>query len=139
MKIYNKKLFVFGIFSIALATLNFIMDVINKTSDVNGAILVGALYLIGFEAMLHSLSRKLSKQDKLENLDERNQLIALKSKSKAFTLSQGISFCLMLAMLLIGKVSGYEGLIFVAIGLAFTFPIMMLTELFTYMHYEDRN
>lgn len=139
MKIYNKKLFAFGIFSAALATLNLIMDVVNKTLDVNGAVLEGALYLIGFGALMHSLSRKLTRQDKLENLDERSQLIALKSKSKAFTLTQVISFCLMLVMLIIGKVSDYEGFINIAIGLAFTFPLMMLTELFTYMYYEDKN
>lgn len=139
MKIYNKKLFSFGIFSAALATLNWVMDVVNKTLDINGVILVGALYLIGFAAILHSLSRKLTKQDKLENLDERNQLIALKSKSKAFTLSQGIIFCLMLVMLILGKVSGYDGFITIAISLAVTFPITMLTELFTYMYYEDKN
>lgn len=139
MKIYNQKVFAVGIFSAALATLNLIMDVVNKTLDINGAILAGALYLIGFAAILHSLSRKRAKQDKLENLDERNQLIALKSKSKAFTLTQAVSFCFMLAMLMMGKLSGDEEFIHIAIGLAVTFPIMLLTELFTYMYYEEKN
>lgn len=139
MKIYNKKLFSFGVFSIILATINLILDVMNETLDTNGIILVSALYIIGFNTILHSLSKELTKQDKLENLDERNQFIALKSKSKAFTLTQVISFCLMLLILIIGKINGHKEFINIAIGLAFIFPIMMLTELFTYMYYESKN
>ncbi len=69
MKIYNKKAFVSGIFMAALATVNLFLDIINKTVDINGALLAGALYLFGFSAIAHSLSRKLAKQDKLEELD----------------------------------------------------------------------
>ena len=77
--------------------------------------------------------------DKLEELDERNRLIALKSKSKSFQLTQIISFMLMLALLVMGKVSGYEGFIAMGVGLAFAFAISMFSELFTYMYYESKN
>ena len=139
MKIYNKKSFALGIFITLLAAVNLIGDLVNKTMAVNGVLLVCSLFLFGFVEIVHSLSQKFTKQEKLEHLDERNQLIALKSKSKAFSLSQAICFGLMLALLTVGKVSGYESLITIAIGLAFTFPITMLTELFTYMYYEDKN
>lgn len=139
MKIYNKKSFVSGIFMAALATVNLIADVVNKTVDINGVLLAGALYLFGFGAITRSLSRKLAMQDKLEELDERNQLIAYKSKSRAFSLSQAISFFLMLALLVIGKVSGDQGFIAMGVGLAFAFSISMFTELFTYMYYEEKN
>lgn len=76
----------------------------------------------------------MAKEDKLEELDERNRLIALKSKSKSFQLTQIISFMLMLALLVMGKVSGYEGFIAMGVGLAFAFAISMFSELFTYMY-----
>lgn len=139
MKIYNKKSFVSGAFMAALATVNLIADVVNRTVDINGALLAGALYLFGFGAIARGLSRKLAKQDKLEELDERNRLIAFKSKSKAFSLSQTIFFFLMLALLVMGKVSADEGFIAVGVGLAFAFSISMLTELFTYLYYEEKN
>ena len=139
MKIYNRKKFAVGVFVILLATVNLLMDVVNQTTDINGVILVTALYLFGFGAILRSLSKKLTREDKLEELDERNQLVALKSKSKAFVLAEVISFVLMLGLLVMGKVSGNTELIAMGVGLAFAVAILMLTELFTSMYYEEKN
>lgn len=139
MKIYNKKLFLSGVLIAVLATVNGIADVVNHTVDLNGIILIIALYLFGLGAIIHSLSQKRTKQDKLEELDERNQLITLKSKSKAFGLTQIISFCLMLLLLIMGKMSGDQGFITMGVGLAFVFVISMFTELFTYLYYESKN
>lgn len=139
MKIYNRKKFAAGVLVILLATVNLLMDVVNQTTDVNGIILVTALYLFGFGAVLRSLSKKLTREDKLEELDERNQLIALKSKGKAFVLAEVISFVLMLGLLVMGKVSGNTELIAIGVGLAFAVAILMLTELFTSMYYEEKN
>lgn len=124
---------------ILLATVNLLMDVVNQTADINGIILVTALYLFGFGAVLRSLSKKLTREDKLEELDERNQLIDLKSKSKAFVLAEVISFVLMLGLMVMGKVSGNTELIAMGVGLAFAVAILMLTELFTSMYYEEKN
>ena len=88
---------------------------------------------------MRSISQRMAIEDKLEELDERNRLIALKSKSKSFQLTQIISFMLMLALLVMGKVSGYEGFIAMGVGLAFAFAISMFSELFTYMYYESKN
>ncbi len=139
MKIYNKKSFVEGIFLLTLGALNLIMDSINHTFDINDAILIIALYIMGGGLIIRSLSLKFAKEDRLEKMDERNQLIELKSKSKAFRLTQTISFVLMLAFLIIGKVSGYDGFMSMGIGLAFSFSISMFAEIFTYMYYEHKN
>ncbi len=139
MRIYNKKSFASGIFMAALATVNLIADVANKTVNLHGGILVGALYLLGIGAIMRSLSQTRAKQDKLEELDERNQLIEFKSKSMSFRVTQTISFLLMLALMVMGKVSGDEGFIAMGVGLAFAFTISMFAELFTYMYYEQKN
>lgn len=139
MKIYNRKKFTAGIFMTALATVNLIADVLNRTVDLNGIILAAVLYLSGFGAIVRSLSKKLTWEDKLEEMDERNQLIALKSRSKAFELAEGICFVLMLALMAAGKVSGGTELIAMGVGLAFAVTIMMLAQLFTAMYYEEKN
>ena len=95
MKIYNKKSFAEGIFMLVLGTLNLIMDLINHTFEISGAILIIALYFLGGGLIIRSLSLKLTKEDKLDKMDERNQLIELKSKSKSFSLTQTISLLLM--------------------------------------------
>ncbi len=139
MKIYNKKSFAEGILVLALGTLLLIAELINHTVEIKGAVLTIALYCMGGGLILRSLSLKFAREDRLEKMDERNQLIELKSKSKAFRLTQAISFCLMLGLLIMGKISGYEGFIAMGVGLAFACSISMFAELFTYMYYEEKN
>lgn len=139
MKIYNKKVFASGVFMVALGLLNLITSMMRQDFDINSIILMAALFVLGFGSIMRSISQRMAKEDKLEELDERNRLIALKSKSKSFRLTQIISFALMLALLIMGKVSGYEGFIAMGVGLAFAFAISMFTEIFTYMYYESKN
>ena len=129
MKIYNKKAFASGVFMTGLGVLNLAMDILNGSTDLNGIILVTLLFLFGFGTIMRSLSKRLTREDKLEALDERNQLIELKSKSQSFRLTQIISFLLMLVLLVITM----------GVGLAFAFTISLFTEIFTYMYYEEKN
>ena len=139
MKIYNKKVFAVGIFIIALGGLNLIMSIVTKDVDINAIVLIVVLFAFGFNAIMRSVSKRMTREDKLEELDERNRFVELKSKSQSFRLTQIISFVLMLVLLIMGKVSGYEGFIAMAVGLAFSFSISMLTEIFAYMYYESKN
>lgn len=139
MRIYNKKVFVSGIFMVFLGILNLFADIVNKTVDINGMILVSVLLLFGISAIIRSLSRRMAKEDRLEELDERNRLIELKSKSKSFSLTQILTFLFMLALMVMGKVSGNKSFIAMGTGMAFTFAISMFSELFTYLYYEQKN
>ncbi len=139
MKIYNKKRFASGVSMIALGLLNLITSLIRQDLDVSSTILIIALFVLGFGTIMRSVSQKMAKEDKLEELDERNRLITLKSKSKSFQLTQIMSFILMLILLIAGKVSNYEGFIAMGVGLAFAFTISLFAEIFTYMYYESKN
>ena len=139
MKIYNKKVFASGIFMAALGLLNLITSIMRKALDINSIILIAALFVLGFGSIMRSMSQRMTKEDKLEEMDERNRLITLKSKSKSFQLTQMISFILMLVLLVMGKAFDYEGFIAMGVGLAFAFTISMFAEIFTYMYYESKN
>ncbi len=139
MKIYNKKAFTQGILILALGTVLLITDCINHTFEIKGAVLIAALYFFGGAFIVRSLSRKLTKEDRLDQMDERNQLIEWKSKSKSFRLTQILSFSLMAGLLVLGKISGEESLIAIAVGLAFAFAISMFTEIFSFLYYESKN
>lgn len=136
MKIYNKNKFVYGLVSVGLGLFNIVTSV-NTAFDVMGVILIVVLFAFGIELIIHSISRKFTKEDKLEELDERNQFIELKTKSKSFRLTQGISFGLMLVLLMAGKVSGEKSLIAVGVGLAFAYAISMFAEVAATFYYES--
>ena len=139
MKIYNKKGFAWGVFLVALGLLNLITSIMRNDLDINSIILMAALFFLGFGAIMRGMSQRMAKEDKLEEADERNRLIALKSKSKAFQLMQIISLALVIALLVMGKISDDEKFIAMGAGLAFAFIISIFTEFFTYMYYESKN
>ena len=139
MKIYNKKVFASGVFEIALGLLSLIADIMKQDFSIKSSVLIAVLVVLGFGSILRSVLPRMAKEDKLEELDERNRLITLKSKSKSFQLTQIISFVLMLALLVMGKVTGFEGFIAMGVGLAFAFTVSMFAEIFTYLYYESKN
>ena len=138
MKAYNKKTFAFGVFSTALGVLNAVTAAL-RGADAGDIVLIACLLFFGIGAMLRGTSKRLAREDRLEELDERNRLVELKSKSAAFRLTQAVCFGLMLALLVAGKVSGTQALIAIGVGLAFAISISMLAELGAYFYCEKRN
>ena len=138
MKAYNKKTFAFGVFSTALGVLNAVTAAL-RGADAGDIVLIACLLFFGIGAMLRGTSKRLAREDRLEELDERNRLVELKSKSAAFRLTQAVCFGLMLALLVAGKVSGTQALIAIGVGLAFALSISMLAELGDYFYCEKRN
>lgn len=138
MKAYNKKTFAFGVFSTALGVLNAVTAAL-RGADAGDIVLIACLLFFGIGTMLRGTSKRLAREDGLEELDERNRLVELKSKSAAFRLTQAVCFGLMLALLVAGKVSGTQALIAIGVGLAFALSISMLAELGAYFYCEKRN
>ena len=112
MKIYHRKNFLIGLGETLLGLLNLLLAFLN-----------------GFE---------LSNLVKLEELDERNQLVQLKSLSKSFQLTRWISFAMMLAFLVMGKLSGEMSFIGMAVGIALVFPVSLFVEMGTFLYYESK-
>ena len=100
--------------------------------------LVAVLLFVGAGAMMRGLSQKMAREDKLEERDERNRLVKLKSKSAAFRLTQAVCFGLMLPLLVAGKVTGTQALTAIGTGLAAALSASMLAELGAFYYYEKR-
>lgn len=143
MKIYNKKGLVSGVVWFILGSWLLVIRILEPESflpeQIKDIIIALLLIVIGIGCVISTLSKKATREDKLEEMDERNQLIELKTKSKSFQLTQRICFCLMLVFLIIG--SAWKETLFttVGIGLGIAYSISMFTELFTYRYYEKRN
>ncbi|MGW8114557.1 hypothetical protein ACVS9P_05130 [Caproicibacterium sp. NSD3] len=79
----------------------------------------------------------MSKQDKIDDLDERNRLIRLKSKSKAFNVTQTVCFILMIAFMFLGTIAKELLLTYAGVELAFGFNISMIAEIISSIYYEN--
>lgn len=137
MKIYNKKMFWTGLFQIILGIVILVVS-IKVGFDLSGVLILSALLVLGAGFIIRSCSRKLSQYDKLNELDERNCLIALKAKSKSFKITQISCEILMFACFIIGK--RIEGeLIHIGIGAAICFAISFLSEICAEIYYQHKS
>ncbi len=135
MKIYNRKSFLSGAVSFLLGLALLLCGMI-KTFDLKSVLLMIFLFLIGMVELWRSMSDQMSKEDKIDELDERNRLIRLKSKSKAFNVTQTVCFVLMLVLLILGFISKEPRITYAGVGLMFGFSISMFAEIISCIYYE---
>lgn len=138
MKIWYKKTFALGLLflllGLSLAAICFLEGFTLKNT-----ILMALCGIIGLPLLLRSLSREKSRQDQLDDLDERNRLVMLKSKSKSFILTQLVCAILMMLLLGVGAALRHQQILAVGVGLACCFVITLFTELFTRLYYEKHS
>ena len=139
MKICHKKNFWAGAGMLALGLLNLVTALWRRDLDASAVVLVVALVLLGGGSLLRGLSPKLAREDKIEEQDERNVLVQLKTRTSAFRWTRLVSFGLMLSLLIAGAVTGERLLLAVAVGLAFALTISFFAEFFAALYHESRN
>lgn len=138
MRIYHKKNFWAGLGMAALGILNLALSLRRRDFGLSTGILVGALLLLGVSSLLRSLSPKFSREDKIEERDERNILVGRKTYASAFRWTRLVSFGLM-ALLVAGAVTGEKLLQAIAVGLAFSLTISFFAEFFAALYHESKN
>lgn len=94
------------------------------------------LLFMGIGLIERSISKSMSKEDKVDKNDERNQFISLKSRGKALQITQMCSWIIMLLILIIGKINNHMMLISLGTGMMIIFTISLFTELFCNIYYE---
>lgn len=139
MKIYHKKNFAEGLFMLVLGVLNLSAGISQSSVTIKDGIVCAVLFLFGGTLLLRSLSRKASRQDQIEAMDERNQLIKLKSESRALVISRSILFVLILGCVAAYIATENLGIIGIMIGFSLAWGLSFLTEIFTYIYYESKN
>lgn len=137
MRIYNKKKFVYGVFSLTLGLLLLVTGIM-KGLHAKGAILSILLLLTGAGSLARSLSRKMSREDMVEERDERNRLIDMKTKGLAFRLTEGISYVLGLLFLVSGALAKDDAIVALGLGFILTVTIAMFAEVGAWFHYEKK-
>lgn len=139
MRIYHKKNFWAGLGMAALGILNLALSLWRRDFGLSTGILVGALLLLGVSSLLRSLSHKFSREDKIEERDERNILVGRKTYASAFRWTRLVSFGLMALLLVAGAVTGEKLLLAIAVGLAFSLTISFFAEFFAALYHESKN
>lgn len=135
MKIYNKNSFIEGFIMTLLGLLLFITILVTEF-NIKKFLLSPLLLFMGIGLIERSISKSMSKEDKIDKNDERNQFISLKSRGKALQITQMCSWIIMLLILIIGKINNHMMLISLGTGMMIIFTISLFTELFCNIYYE---
>ena len=136
MKIYNKKNFRYGLGMTILGVL-MLLTSIWKGFDVKGTVILALCLFVGIGLMLRSLSRDMSREDKIAERDERNKMVEWRAKSRALGIAELICVvCILVSIVGMRVVEDFFGGMLVAFGLMYT--IMLLTELLTLLYYDKK-
>lgn len=136
MKIYNKKNFRYGLGMTILGVL-MLLTSIWKGFDVKGTVILALCLFVGIGLMLRSLSRDMSREDKIAELDERNKMVEWRAKSRALGIAELICVvCILISIVGMRIVKDFFGGMLVVFGLMYT--IMLLTELLTLLYYDKK-
>ncbi|HIY38419.1 MAG TPA: DUF2178 domain-containing protein [Candidatus Agathobaculum merdigallinarum] len=136
MKIYNKKNFRYGLGMTILGIL-MLLTSIWKGFDVKGTVILALCLFLGIGLMLRGLSRDMSREDRIAELDERNKMVEWRAKSRALGIVEIICFvCILLSIVGMQVMEEFFGGMLVAFGLLFT--VMLFAELVTLLYYNKK-
>ena len=136
MKIYNKNMNPVLLSAMTLLGLLLFITILVTEFNIKKFLLSPLLLFMGIGLIERSISKSMSKEDKVDKNDERNQFISLKSRGKALQITQMCSWIIMLLILIIGKINNHMMLISLGTGMMIIFTISLFTELFCNIYYE---
>ncbi len=137
MKIYHKKNFKLGLWSLLLAALLLAAGLWRGNFDWKDGVLCALLAFLGGGNLIRSLSREKSREDKMEELDERNRLVKLKAQSQAYHVSQFVFLCGASALCSWGKWEGSMLCVGVGLGLMAAFIFALAADFVTWVYYDE--
>lgn len=140
MKIYNKKGLLLGIIWITLAVWSICHDFgspnPNTLVQVRDAVLSVLLLLVGINSFWRAFSKKATKEDIIEQHDERNHLIKCKSKARMLDIVYGILFAFMVFGLIGFKMTANVGWCAIFIIPGFLLGLSFIIQIFVELYYE---
>ena len=137
MKIYHKKNFKLGLWSLVLAALLLAAGLWRGNFDWKDGVLCALLAFLGGGNLIRSLSRENSREDKVEELDERNRLVKLKAQSQAYHISQFVFLCGASALCALGKWNGSMLWVGAGLGLMAAFLFALAADFITWVYYDE--
>lgn len=143
MKIYHKKNFATGLFFTLLGAAYILLFLVKGNIEPKSVVFCVLSLLLGPGLLLRSFDKRLSFQDRVDELDERNILVKLRTKSTAFSIVQytllGVcALCAIGAVLYEENPEGQLVLGGMLVVSGVVWFISLLAELFCGLHYEKK-
>ena len=142
MKLYNKKGLVFGLFWTILGVSALVLELVRPSGNtavfIRDIVLFSLLILFGVRQVVRAFSKAATREDMVEERDERSRFIKLKTGSTMFKVAEVLLF-----IWTIGSMIGYGFTqdtmwVMAVIVAGFTLGLLFIIELFVGIHYEKK-
>lgn len=138
MKIYNKKGFVFGIgaFLLSAILISSFFYTSFRTFDIKSGVLLALLLFFGIADISRSLSKEQTRKDMIDQKDERNQFVSMKSKAKALDILTYTLFTFVAACMIGFGLSKEIAFMWLFLGSAIPLGILEISVIVLALYYE---
>ena len=142
MILYNKKGLVFGLFWTILGVSTLVLEFVRPSGNtavfIRDIVLFSLLILFGVRQVVRAFSKAATREDMVEERDERSRFIKLKTGSTMFKVAEVLLF-----IWTIGSMIGYGFTqdtmwVMAVIVAGFTLGLLFIIELFVGIHYENK-
>lgn len=142
MKIYNKKGLVLGIFWTIIGGGGLALELIRPSGNtavfVRDIVLFSLLLLFSIRQIVRAFSKSATREDMVEERDERNRYIKLKTGSTMFKVAQALLFVWTIGCAI--AYGFYQDQIWVSgvVVAGLTLGLLFIIELIVGIHYENK-
>ncbi len=142
MKLYNKKGLVFGLFWTILGVSALVLELVRPSGNtavfIRDIVLFSLLILFGVRQVVRAFSRAATREDMLEERDERNRFIKLKTGSTMFKVAEVMLFLWTVASMVGYGFTRDDIWVMGVLVSGLTLGLLFIIELFVGVHYENK-
>lgn len=141
MKLCNKKGLVLGLFWTILGVSALVLELVRPSSTavfIRDIVLFSLLILFGVRQVVRAFSRAATREDMLEERDERNRFIKLKTGSTMFKVAEVLLFLWTVASMVGYGFTRDDIWVMGVLVAGLTLGLLFIIELFVGVHYENK-
>ena len=142
MKPYNKKGLVFGLFWTILGVSALVLELVRPSGNtavfIRDIVLFSLLILFGVRQVVRAFSRAATREDMIEERDERNRFIKLKTGSTMFKVAEVLLFLWTVASMVGYGFTRDDIWVMGVLVAGLTLGLLFIIELFVGVHYENK-
>lgn len=136
MKLYNKKRAADGWWRVGLGILWIILMIQERGNWLNW-IVSGILIVGGIWDLVRARTKRLTEEERIELTDERNQILLLQTKSRAYDIMNVLYVAVMIVFLLAAQIFDIHVAWHFAIGSGLFYAVSMLVNIIVSSYYKE--
>ena len=138
MKIYNRRGFITGIVQLLLSVFCLITLIVTGF-DVKLMVLGIIIALLGITGVINSFSKEAARKERIDNDDERSQLVKMKATAKSFDIVSAFLFLAILAVMIAYGVTENQVFVPMVLCTGAALSVCWISHIITHFYYDSKN